>query len=331
MICSDFCELLDSYESLTNEQRMDLENHATQCETCRKELEFFKSVINISASIPAPEAPKSLIENVNAKLDAESTTVIGFKWNFRVLSTIAACLAIGLAVGINNEYIKGVMTQPDTDGVITETVITSEEDVSSTDIDEVVSQVSQTPEPKAKVQVAEPVKKAPVVASEPIKPTVKPVVDRVVSRPQYTQIPVNVVATQAPLKEEADKVVSTPVPEKTEVDEPVAKPTTEPEHNVEEYAIKDDGPQIAYGHYNVEPSKRAPSAISDYLHVGSNDMGTVVSTMSEMGVKNSGGYYMTSRQNFYDLIDRLSDEGVGYECDLQYNSGENISFRLTYN
>ena len=110
MICSEFFELLDNYESLTDEQRTEMEKHTAECETCRKELEFFKSVIQVSASIPSPKAPATLIDKVNAKLDAEKTVVVGFRWNFRVLSTVAACLAIGLAVGINNGYIKETIT-----------------------------------------------------------------------------------------------------------------------------------------------------------------------------------------------------------------------------
>ena len=76
MICAEFLELLDSYESLTDEQRAEIEKHTAECETCRKEFEFFKSVISNLSTIPSPKAPASLIDNVNAKLDAEKPTVI---------------------------------------------------------------------------------------------------------------------------------------------------------------------------------------------------------------------------------------------------------------
>lgn len=307
MICSEFFELLDNYESLTDEQRIEMEKHTAECETCRKELEFFKSVIGNLASIPSPKAPESLIDKVNAKLDAEKTVVVGFRWNFRVLSTVAACLAIGLAVGINNGYIKETITNDGTDGVISETVVST----------------PQTVEAPAEEVAPEPEKPD----SEPARAE-KKVTQKVVSQtPEKKPSKPAVTATKAPVKTEAPKAEA----EKTPAHTVAPVPTPDNVHDVEDYQIKEDGPQIAYGHYNVERNRRTPSVISDYLHVQSDDMGAVVSTMSEMGVKNSGGYYMTSRDNFYALIDKLNDKGVGYECDLQYNSGENISFRLTYN
>lgn len=342
MICSEFFELLDNYESLTDEQRIEMEKHTAECETCRKELEFFESVIGNLASIPSPKAPESLIENVNAKLDAEKPVVIGFKWNFRVLSTVAACLAIGLAVGINNGYIRKNIEKSDTDGVIKETVVTTqntnefptEPESVPTEIKDPVDESSQTEqETEVQGQTDAPI----VVAEKPVstsvpKQTSKPVtepakstpVNKAQQKPAETQKPQIEPEKEQKLDAENEQPnVADPLPE--------VEPVTENTSNVDDYVIKEDGPQIAYGRYNIEVTKKTPNAFSDYLHVQSDDMGAVVSTMSEMGVKNSGGYYMTSRQNFYALMDTLNDKGVGYECDLQYNSGENISFRLTYN
>ena len=308
MICSEFFELLDSYESITDEQRVEMEKHTAECETCRKELEFFKSVISNLASIPSPEAPKTLIDRVNAKLDAEKTVAIGFRWDFRVLSTVAACLAIGLAVGINNGYIKDVITDNGTDGVISQTVVEK-------------PQEAELPvEPSVETEIE-------TVAEETVNSNVKTIEPTVKKPAKATQKPV-VSATKAPVKTESpkpNKEQTAPVPTCAPA------PTPGSVQNVGDYEIKSDGPQIAYGRYNVESAARKTVEFSDYLHVQSDDMGAVVSTMSEMGVKNSGGYYMTSRDNFYALIDKLYDRGVGYECDLQYNSGDNISFRLTYN
>lgn len=309
MICSEFFELLDNYESITDEQRIEMEKHTAECETCRKELEFFKSIISNLESIPSPKAPETLIEKVNAKLDAEKTAVIGFRWNFRVLSTVAACLAIGLAVGINNGYIKETITDRGTDGVISETVVSTPEEA-DVPVNEVASETEAPFSEPAKVE----------------KTDAKTVVLKT-TKTQNTNDAVTT-TTKAPVKTEPPK------PDKVEtppVQTAAPAPTPDNVQNVEDYQIKDDEPQIAYGHYNIERTRRTPSAISDYLHVQSDDMGAVVSTMSEMGFRYSGGYYMTSRQNFYEFINRLDDESVGYSCDLRYSSGDNISFRLTYN
>ncbi len=299
MICSEFFELLDSYESITDEQKIEMEKHTAECETCRKEFEFFKSVISNLASIPSPEAPKTLIDKVNAKLDAEKTVVVGFRWNFRVLSTVAACLAIGLAVGINNGYIKDAITDNGTDGVISQTVV-------------------ETPD-----AVDGPLE-APVASESETVEAVKPAVTKTA---KATQKPV-VSATNAPVKTHSPQPAE-PVTTPTQTVAPA--PTPDNVANVEDYQIKSDGEQIAYGYYNVASNGRTPSAISDYIHVQSDDMGAVVSIMSEMGFRYSSGYYMTSRQNFYNFINRLDDEAVGYACDLRYNSSDKISFRLTYN
>ncbi|MEE0410962.1 MAG: hypothetical protein UD759_09285, partial [Clostridia bacterium] len=164
MICSEFFALLDNYESITDEQRAEMEKHTAECETCRKELEFFKSVMCNLASIPTPEAPKTLIDKVNAKLDAEKPVVVGFKWNFRVLSTVAACLAIGLAVGINNGYIKDAITGNGTDGIINETVVTTEADK------------AQQSDEKSEVEtsVVEPEEFSDEVVTPKEKPTTEP-------------------------------------------------------------------------------------------------------------------------------------------------------------
>ena len=284
-----------------------MEKHTSECETCRKEFEFFKSVISNLASIPSPEAPKTLIDKVNAKLDAENTVVVGFKWNFRVLSTVAACLAIGLAVGINNGYIKDAITDNGTEGVISQTVVDAPEAVDAP-LEASVAPETEAVEPEPKPEKAKTVKPATKKAA---KPTQKPVVS---AKDANTK----------PQTSEPDKALSAPM----QTDAPASIPGNM--QNVNDYQIQSDGPQIAYGRYNIEIEKEPVDEFSDYLHVQSDDMGAVVSTMSEMGVKNSDGYYMTSRENFYALIDRLNDRGVGYECDLQY-SGDNISFRLTYN
>lgn len=307
MICSEFFELLDSYESITDEQKLEMEKHIAECETCRKEFEFFKSVISNLASIPSPEAPKTLIDKVNAKLDAEKTVVVGFRWNFRVLSTVAACLAIGLAVGINNGYIKDAITDNGTDGVISQTVV---EDPDTVDAP---LEASVATEPEA--VEAEPIPKtaeAKPIIKKPAKATRKPAVS----------------ATDAPVKTHSPEPAE-PETAPTQTVAPASTPGNT--QNIENYQIKTDESQIAYGYYNVENNRRIPSAISDYIHVQSDDMGAVVSIMSEMGFRYSSGYYMTSRQNFYNFINRLDDEAVGYDCDLRYNSSDNISFRLTYN
>ena len=335
MICSEFAELLDRYELLTDAERCELEKHASECEKCKSELEFFKSITSISTSIPLPKAPDTLIGEVNARLDAKP--IIRFRPNVRILSTIAACLVLGISVGVNNGFIKKNIDGDSSDGVITETTLTTE--VPTDEATPVVEQKADTDTTNKKTGTPHKAQKedravsgketaAPEIKAEP-KPTKVPdKTPKPTSKPSTAYVP-----TQAETKNSDLSTNATEKPQSTQKPEQTVAPaeTTENTHNVDEYAVSNQREATVYGYYDTIPSKRSTSVMSDYLYVESEDMGTVVSTMSEMGIKNAEGYYMSSREDFYTLIDTLNDKGVGLDCDLKYNSGDNVSFRLTYN
>ena len=335
MICSEFAELLDKYELLTDAERCEFEKHASECEKCQSELEFFKSITSISTSIPLPKAPDTLIDEVNARLDAKP--IIRFRPNVRILSTIAACLVLGISVGVNNGFIKKNIDGDSSDGVITETTLTTE---APTDVATPV--VEQKNETDVKHKAGKTTKKAEKEDKDVSENTVATSEKK--AEPKSTTIPYNtpkptskphttLVSTQIETKEPDAPTNETEKPQSTQKPEQTAAPaeTTENTHNVDEYAVSNQREATVYGYYDTIPSKRSTSVMSDYLYVESEDMGTVVSTMSEMGIKNAEGYYMSSREDFYTLLDTLNDKGVGFDCDLKYNSGDNVSFRLTYN
>ena len=61
MVCKDFFDLLDNYESLNENQHNELELHAQSCENCRNELEFFKSIILTSRGKTSANCAESAI------------------------------------------------------------------------------------------------------------------------------------------------------------------------------------------------------------------------------------------------------------------------------
>lgn len=338
MICSEFLDLLDSYETLDEKQHTSLCNHAALCENCHKELEFFKSIIETSASIPYPAPPKTLIADINARLDREPVVlsrVARFKYNIRAnsrgLATVAACLAVGVAVGLNSAYIKDRLQDDSTDGIIKETVTENAGNGSSTQVPAVIN----TAEPDiaketAASQKTASVKKDEKPASSENKDASKNVrVNTDAVSVKETQKPA--ASTQKPETDDSDNRYEISeeyyVPQ-NEVAQATQTPDNEPDVN--DYSIADGDIQIAYGYYNVPKRSVTTNSMSDYLFVESRDMGAVVSTMSEMGVRNAEGYYMTSRTNFYELMDRLNSQGVKYSCDLKYSSGDKISFKLIY-
>lgn len=308
MICSEFFELLDNYELISDEKRLEMEQHAQECESCRKELEFFHDVLKISASIPSPSAPNSLIDEVNKRLDTEHISAIKFRPDFRVLSTVAACLTIGLAVGINNGFIKDNISPADVDGIINEAVVSTESPISESDHDEVIDNA------EGKIVKAKDYTSQNLITSV-AQSTQQPTTAPVVSTTAPTKAPVN--STSAP---------STPQPT-----EQTPAPTPDAQASVEKYEISETDTSLEFGYYSAGTKGRVAKPDSDYLFVQSDDMGTVVSTISEIGIKTVNGYYMTSLEEFYELINILDDKGVGYECDLQNTMSDNIAFKLTYN
>lgn len=325
MTCSEFMDMLDNYELLTDSQRIELEKHMQQCEACRKEFEFFQSIISISSQIPVPKAPKSLIDDVNAELDQKRTPFILLKSNLRVLSTVAACLAVGLAVGLNNGYIKKSIDNNENDGIISETTLTATEQPTDTPVDVPVAEIEDIGEKTELTVVTGTAKPHDAVKSTQI-PTQTPV-SSATEKPDKTQT----LSTPKPDKTQTPSTPK-PTPEKAQTqDVPTQVPvvTAEPVPDVNAYEIADK-PKEEYAYNRRNSLNKTKSTFTDYLYVESEDMGAVVSTMSEMGFKVSGGYYMGSRADFYALMDRLSEQGIGYECSLKYNSGDDIAFSLQY-
>lgn len=325
MTCSEFMDMLDNYELLTDSQREELKIHTSECEACRKEFEFFQSIISITSQIPVPKAPKSLIDDVNAELDKKRTPFILLKSNLRVLSTVAACLAVGLAVGLNNGYIKKSINNNENDGIITETTLTATEQPTDTPVDVPVAEIEDIGEKTELTVVTGNAKPHDAVKSTQI-PTQTPV-SSATEKPDKTQT----LSTPKPDKTQTPSTPK-PTPEKAQTqDVPTQMPvvTAEPVPDVNAYEIADK-PKEEYAYNRRNSLNKTKSTFTDYLYVESEDMGAVVSTMSEMGFKVSGGYYMGSRADFYALMDRLSEQGIGYECSLKYNSGDDIAFSLQY-
>lgn len=115
MDCKAFSAMLDNYSDLTKEEIAMLEEHSTVCESCRKELEFFRSVIDITASLPQIEPPEDLLTRINDEIDRSKPAIYlnkvyyNIKTHVKQYSTIAACLLVGLIVGLNNSSIKDML------------------------------------------------------------------------------------------------------------------------------------------------------------------------------------------------------------------------------
>lgn len=136
MDCQKFAAMLDSYADLSDEQVKELEEHAMNCEQCRAELDFYRSVMNTAASLPMIEPPEDLLSRINDEIDKQNThvrnrvfnsIVLNIRTNIRHYATAAACLLVGVVVGLNGRMISDLLSGKDSDGVISEKVSKVEE------------------------------------------------------------------------------------------------------------------------------------------------------------------------------------------------------------
>ena len=132
MDCENFGKYLDNYESLTEQEKSDMDEHAAKCEECRAELDFFLSMISTVKSLPKAEPPSDFMDKLNARLDAEDKRVVSasgiighfHRYGMRYAAA-AACLALVAVITANRSLLTGQMdTVPD--GVIREETTVSD-------------------------------------------------------------------------------------------------------------------------------------------------------------------------------------------------------------
>ena len=132
MDCENFGKYLDNYESLTEQEKSDMDEHAAKCEECRAELDFFLSMISTVKSLPKAELPSDFMDKLNARLDAEDKRVVSasgiighfHRYGMRYAAA-AACLALVAVITANRSLLTGQMdTVPD--GVIREETTVSD-------------------------------------------------------------------------------------------------------------------------------------------------------------------------------------------------------------
>lgn len=354
MNCQEFLRLLDSYETLDADQLEKLNAHADECEKCREELTFFKSIIETSASVPYPAPPKSLIDDVNAALDELPSApavrggfIGGVRKNVKAYATLAACLVVGVAVGVNSGYIKDNLDRDNSDGVIEESVTTAESDndvesngVTTGEYSDGISDNNPENAVSRKVEKDSSADEVPASSTEMRETSqensnideVTTPRNNTASVPAVTATPVS--ETKETGKTDTKKETYTiaqngyQIP-RTRAVEPIAEPTAEPD--VSSYSIADMSRSGNNGYYSVALNDDTKAVVTDYIFVGGKDMGAVVSIMSEMGVTGSRGNYVTTRADFYRLIDRFNSEGIECAYELNYDSGEEVTFQLRYN
>lgn len=132
MDCDKFNEYLDSYENLSDETKLEMDKHSQECENCKSELEFMRSIISTAKSLPDINIPVDFIEKLNVRIDEEEKkkaritrrVIRNVRRNWKQYTAAAACFALVAVVTSNSNMFVEKMNGND-DGVIQEeTVVT---------------------------------------------------------------------------------------------------------------------------------------------------------------------------------------------------------------
>ena len=276
MDCCEFNRMLDNYAGLTDAELSELEKHAAECEACRGELEFFRSIMDTTAQLPVPEPPLDLIDKVNSRIDRIPAATRrldslknGARAHIRPIMTIAACLAVGLVVGLNHQAIRDRLTDNSTDGVISTTVsVTDSEgkDIDEYEINEVPEPVVEDPQPVAVPEQKQPaalpvIPKTPAATAAPAKATAKPAFKPSAERvtlPVITQAPAVPAAPAAPTVQSKPAVSAQPAAAPATIT--ASAPTAEPEKAAAESerdTIMNSRYRIARGNYHIPETAMA--------------------------------------------------------------------------
>ncbi len=104
MICKECRQKISLYldNELTEEEKTEFENHVSECEDCRNELDKIKRIVKELNSIPMEELPEGYCKNLHMKLKEARPEEKKTKKRFgiRKMSAIAAALIIVLMVPV---------------------------------------------------------------------------------------------------------------------------------------------------------------------------------------------------------------------------------------
>ncbi len=345
MDCGKFGQMLDNYENLSELEMSELTAHASQCEKCRSELEFYKSIIHLTATLPALDPPADLLECVNKRIDSmpKSKQMLDrFANNFRAntawYATVAACAAVGVIVGLNGKMIVDRLADDDTDGIIRTTVTVSDETGKTTDEYDIVEST------EAENVLDNAATQAPAEAPEALKRAVSKTEPKATAAPKATAKPSAVTAqvtpTQTAVKTtvqaaEAATETATSAPARYtiargdyHIPTETAAPTQAPE--IDPLEITEEKYQIAMGVYEI-PEEKKKELAKNILVVNESDIRHVFDLILATGIKGTTTGYVGTESAVQELLAKLEAEGLYYNyLECSETNGE-VAFKLYAN
>lgn len=374
MKCSEFAQLLDNYANLDQKQLDELEQHAAECDKCREELEFFRMITETTASLASPIPPSDLIDKINDRIDNEPKQRIfvsvmeNIRVNLRHYAMVAACLVVGVIVGLNSKMMNERISGTDNDGIIKSEIHTSEngtDQVSENGAGSVSGPVltPHLPEPTASTDkdhsdtnTVIPETDNSVNKGRSVAESSAPVPARNESSGYSYNVPQRAaLATAQPETQQQsaanDVQYTQPATNADNITAASATTETVPDQSNDVYTVERDGyhlPEetqetVSEGTVNeVESYSLAQnenteeygysvqnSDVSpDQLAVSYDDADRVISILSEFSIENNGEACIASSADFDVFLSQLDAEGIEYNYIPRGGAGDTVVFRI---
>lgn len=354
MDCGKFKEYLDNFENLTEEQKLEMNEHAALCEECADELDFMMSIIETTKSLPDISVPPDFAAKLNARIDAEERknmtllrrAALNIKQNRNRYAAVAACFALVAVLTANGANLINKMNGSDDGGVITdETVVTnagdsvpqpSEVSVPAIEVkEENNNQIDTVPAPsvysvktdgksKAVSTVQPKTAVAAVASSKPQRAVSVATAEPAVK----TYEPV--IANEEPVGLNNEDVKSVRGEYTLPTDSPASEPAVQSENVPGNYSLARSG-DIAHGRYyrldkDGNPIEdETPKAVGSII-ISSDDADKAMDVILEYSYAD-GDFYMTDSDHLYLMLIELTQMGVDYSNYTPGYQGD-ITFKL---
>lgn len=356
MDCGKFKEYLDNFENLTDEQKLEMNKHAADCEECADELDFMMSIIETTKSLPKIAVPPDFAAKLNARIDVEERknmtllrrAALNIKQNRNRYAAVAACFALVAVLTANGTNLIDKMNGSDDGGVIIdETVVTNAGD--SVPLPSAVS----IPALEVRKEDNNQIDTVPAPSVQSVKTAAK---TNGKSKAVSTAVPkVSASVTSAPYESalaataEPTVSVSEPVVDNGEsvglnneevqsirgvytlpTDNPASEPVAQSENVPGNYSLARSG-DIAHGRYyrldkDGNPIEdETPKAVGSII-ISSDDADKAMDVILQYSYAD-GDFYMTDSDHLYLMLIELTQMGVDYSNYTPGYQGD-ITFKL---
>lgn len=359
MDCGKFKKYLDNFENLTDEQRLEMNEHAAMCEECAAELDFMMSIIETTKSLPKISVPPDFAAKLNARIDAEERknmtllrrAALNIRQNRSRYAAVAACFALVAVLTANGTNLIDKMNGADDGGlIIDETVVTNSDDSVP------VPSVFNVPEIDVKENNQLDI--ASVPSEKSVRPAVKSAGTNGKSKAVSTAVPKTADSVMASAKPQNVVSAATaepaanvyePVIDKGEpvglnnedvksmrgeyslpTNSPESEPTVQSDNVQGNYSLARSG-DIAHGRYyrldkDGNPIEdEAPKAVGSII-ISSDDADKAMDVILQYSHAD-GDFYMTDSDHLYLMLIELTQMGVDYSNYTPSYQGD-ITFKL---